>query len=222
MAAAPSLEGGCVNMDLARIAARIRSHPWVDDAQCGDGSVDAPGALVALNTEGVDALLRQGRAQLVDTFQVHLNSAGYAGAPLIWRLFDDMPMLTSPQQIDALLQSPLPRDASLLEEHQHDGQWTLALRIPLDLIYFPGHFPQAPILPGAVQVAWALAFATTRLGTPLRCHVIEALKFQQLLRPGDRADLTLRHDLERHKLHFAYRYGEKAYSSGRLAWSATS
>jgi 3-hydroxymyristoyl/3-hydroxydecanoyl-(acyl carrier protein) dehydratase len=71
-------------------------------------------------------------------------------------------------------------------------------------------------------VAWALAFATTRLGTPLRCHVIEALKFQQLLRPGDRADLTLRHDLERHKLHFAYRYGEKAYSSGRLAWSATS
>jgi 3-hydroxymyristoyl/3-hydroxydecanoyl-(acyl carrier protein) dehydratase len=211
-----------VNMDLARIAARIRSHPWVDDAQCGDGSVDAPGALVALNTEGVGALLRQGRAQLVDTFQVHLNSAGYAGAPLIWRLFDDMPMLTSPQQIDALLQSPLPRDASLLEEHQHDGQWTLALRIPLDLIYFPGHFPQAPILPGAVQVAWALAFATTRLGTPLRCHVIEALKFQQLLRPGDRADLTLRHDLERHKLHFAYRYGEKAYSSGRLAWSATS
>jgi 3-hydroxymyristoyl/3-hydroxydecanoyl-(acyl carrier protein) dehydratase len=222
MAAAPSLEGGCVNMDLARIAARIRSHPWVDDAQCGDGSVDAPGALVALNTEGVGALLRQGRAQLVDTFQVHLNSAGYAGAPLIWRLFDDMPMLTSPQQIDALLQSPLPRDASLLEEHQHDGQWTLALRIPLDLIYFPGHFPQAPILPGAVQVAWALAFATRRLGTPLRCHVIEALKFQQLLRPGDRADLTLRHDLERHKLHFAYRYGEKAYSSGRLAWSATS
>ncbi len=165
---------------------------------------------------------RQGRAQLVDTLQVHLNSAGYAGAPLIWRLFDDMPMLTSPQQIDALLQSPLPRDASLLEEHQHDGQWTLALRIPLDLIYFPGHFPQAPILPGAVQVAWALAFATTRLGTPLRCHVIEALKFQQLLRPGDRADLTLRHDLARHKLHFAYRYGEKAYSSGRLAWSATS
>lgn len=211
-----------MNMDLARIAARIRSHPWVDDAQCGDGSVDAPGALVALNTEGVGALLRQGRAQLVDTFQVHLNSAGYAGAPLIWRLFDDMPMLTSPQQIDALLQSPLPRDASLLEEHQHDDQWTLALRIPLDLIYFPGHFPQAPILPGAVQVAWALAFATRRLGTPLRCHVIEALKFQQLLRPGDRADLTLRHDLERHKLHFAYRYGEKAYSSGRLAWSATS
>lgn len=211
-----------MNVDLALIAAHIRSHPWVDDAQCGDGSVDVPGALVTLNAQGIDALLHQGRAQLVDTFQAHVNSAGYAGAPLVWRLFDDMPMLTSPQQIDALLQSPLPRDASLLEEHQHDGEWTLALSIPLDLIYFPGHFPQAPILPGAVQVAWALAFAATRLGTPLRCNVMEALKFQQLMRPGDRADLTLRYDSERHKLHFAYRHGEKAYSSGRLAWSATS
>ena len=46
------------------------------------------------------------------------------------------------------------------------------------------------------------------------------LKFQQLMRPGDRADLTLRHDAARHKLHFAYRDGDKAYSSGRLAWSA--
>lgn len=211
-----------MNADLALIAAHIRSHPWVDDAQCGDGSVDVPGALVTLNAQGIDALLHQGRAQLVDTFQAHVNSAGYAGAPLVWRLFDDMPMLTSPQQIDALLQSPLPRDASLLEEHQHGGEWTLALSIPLDLIYFPGHFPQAPILPGAVQVAWALAFAATRLGTPLRCNVMEALKFQQLMRPGDRADLTLRYDSERHKLHFAYRHGEKTYSSGRLAWSATS
>lgn len=211
-----------MNADLALIAAHIRSHPWVDDAQCGDGSVDVPGALVTLNAQGIDALLHQGRAQLVDTFQAHVNSAGYAGAPLVWRLFDDMPMLTSPQQIDALLQSPLPRDASLLEEHQHGGEWTLALSIPLDLIYFPGHFPQAPILPGAVQVAWALAFAATRLGTPLRCNVMEALKFQQLMRPGDCADLTLRYDSERHKLHFAYRHGEKAYSSGRLAWSATS
>jgi 3-hydroxymyristoyl/3-hydroxydecanoyl-(acyl carrier protein) dehydratase len=110
----------------------------------------------------------------------------------------------------------------LLDEQQHDGAWTLTLRVPLDLLYFPGHFPQAPVLPGVVQIAWALAFAKTRLGTPARCHAMEALKFQQLLRPGDRADLTLRHDTTRHKLHFAYRHGDKAYSSGRLAWSAAS
>ncbi|WP_233841451.1 acyl-CoA synthetase [Dyella sp. 2HG41-7] len=112
------------------------------------------------------------------------------------------------------------RDPVLLSERQHDGVWTLGLRVPKDLVYFGGHFPKAPVLPGVVQIAWALAFASQRFGTPLRCTSMEALKFQRLLRPDDRVDLTLRHDVDRHKVHFAYRYGDIAYSSGRLAWSA--
>lgn len=113
-----------------------------------------------------------------------------------------------------------PHDPMLLSEHQHDGVWTLALYLPPDLVYFPGHFPQAPVLPGAVQIAWALAFGAQRLGTPARCRIMEALKFQRLLRPGDRVELVLRHDRARNKLHFTYRHGDTAYSSGRLAWSA--
>lgn len=210
-----------MSMDLAHIATRLRTHPWVDDAQCGYAE-NTPGALLAFTREGIDALCRRGRQRVVDALQEHIDTTGYAGAKLIFRLFDLMPTLTSAQQIDALLQAPLPRDVVPDEEHEQDGMWTLALRVPLDLVYFPGHFPQAPVLPGAVQVAWALTLASTRLGTPLRCHVMEALKFQQLLRPGDRVDLSFHHDPVRHKLHFAYRYGEKAYSSGRLAWSAAS
>ena len=110
-------------------------------------------------------------------------------------------------------------DPVLLSEHEHDGTWTLVLQLPPDLAYFPGHFPPAPVLPGVVQVAWALGFAAQRFGTPARCRVMEALKFQRLLRPGDRVTLTLRHDASRHKLHFAYRLGEVACSSGRLAWA---
>lgn len=111
-------------------------------------------------------------------------------------------------------------DPVLLGEHEHDGAWTLMLQVPVDLAYFPGHFPHAPVLPGVVQVAWALAFAAPRLGTPAHCRVMEALKFQRLLRPGDSVTLTLRYDASRHKLHFAYRLGDIACSSGRLAWSA--
>lgn len=108
----------------------------------------------------------------------------------------------------------------LLGERQHEGVCTLSLYIPPGLIYFPGHFPQAPVLPGAVQIAWALAFAAQRFGTPARCREMEALKFQRLLRPDDRVELTLRHDTARHTLHFAYRRGEQACSSGRLTWNA--
>jgi 3-hydroxymyristoyl/3-hydroxydecanoyl-(acyl carrier protein) dehydratase len=112
------------------------------------------------------------------------------------------------------------RDPVVLGEREQDGVWTLDLLVPHELIYFAGHFPQAPVLPGVVQIAWALALAAQRLGTPPRCKLMEALKFQRLLRPGDRVTLTLRYDATRQKLHFAYRYGEQAYSSGRLAWSA--
>jgi 3-hydroxymyristoyl/3-hydroxydecanoyl-(acyl carrier protein) dehydratase len=208
-----------VSIDLAHIATALRSHPWVDDAQCGYAAADAPGALLALTREGIDALCRQGRQRVVEVLQTHASSAS-AGATLVFRLFDAMPILVSAQQIDAVLQAPLPRDVEPDEEREQDGVWTLSLRVPLDLVYFPGHFPQAPVLPGVVQVAWALSLASTRLGTPLRCQVMDALKFQQLLRPGDRVELSLRHDPARRTLHFAYRHGEKAYSSGRLAWSA--
>jgi 3-hydroxymyristoyl/3-hydroxydecanoyl-(acyl carrier protein) dehydratase len=221
MVAAPPPEGHRVSIDLAHIAGTLRTHAWVDDAQYGDAA-GAPGALLALTREGVDALCQQGRQRVVTHLQAHVDASGYTGERLVFRLFDDMPVLFSAAQMDALLQAPLPRDAQLDDEHEHDGVWTLALRVPLDLVYFPGHFPQAPVLPGAVQVAWALSLASARLGTPLRCQVMEALKFQQLLRPGDRVELSFHHDALRRKLHFAYRYGEKAYSSGRLAWSAAS
>ncbi|MBM7126367.1 hypothetical protein ISP19_13385 [Dyella flava] len=208
-----------MSMELVCTAERLRTHAWVADARCGHAGENAPGIVLVLHSTGIDALCRLGRSRLIDRLQRDIE---YTGEPVTWRLLDTLPASASAQQIDAWLQAPLPREALLLDEQQHDGVWTLALRIPLDLVYFPGHFPQAPVLPGAVQIAWALSFAATRLGTPARCQMMEALKFQQLLRPGNRADLTLHHDAARNKLHFAYRHGDKAYSSGRLAWSATS
>jgi 3-hydroxymyristoyl/3-hydroxydecanoyl-(acyl carrier protein) dehydratase len=109
------------------------------------------------------------------------------------------------------------RTAPTILDEQRDGdECTLRLHIPDDLAYFPGHFPQAPVLPGVAQIAWALQLAASRLGTPPQCRELEALKFQRLLQPGDRVTLALRHDRARGKLHFAYREGETAYSSGRL------
>lgn len=107
-------------------------------------------------------------------------------------------------------------DPTIVGEQCDGDGCTLQLAVPADLDYFPGHFPGAPVLPGVVQVAWALQLAAPRLGTSPRCREMEALKFQRLLQPGDRVTLTLRHDRARGKLHFAYREGDIAYSSGRL------
>lgn len=107
-------------------------------------------------------------------------------------------------------------DPLILREQRDDDDCTLQLQVPVDLACFAGHFPQAPVLPGVAQVAWALRLAASRLGTSPYCREMETLKFQHLLRPGDRVTLTLRHDHTNGKLHFAYREAGTAYSSGRL------
>jgi 3-hydroxymyristoyl/3-hydroxydecanoyl-(acyl carrier protein) dehydratase len=109
-----------------------------------------------------------------------------------------------------------PRTAELLGERKNDGVWTLRLRLPPELAHFAGHFPGAPVLPGVLQVQWALALAAPRLGIAPHCRDMEALKFQRLLRPGDVVELELRLDAARGKLHFAYRIDGAHCSSGRL------
>jgi 3-hydroxymyristoyl/3-hydroxydecanoyl-(acyl carrier protein) dehydratase len=109
-----------------------------------------------------------------------------------------------------------PRAAELLDERVADGTWTLRLRLPPALAHFAGHFPGAPVLPGVLQVQWALALAAPRLGVAPRCREMAALKFQRLLRPGDVVELELRLDAARGKLHFAYRLDGAHCSSGRL------
>ena len=55
---------------------------------------------------------------------------------------------------------------------------------------------------------------------PPRFCGMEVLKFQQLVRPGDRIQLSLRFDAERGKLYFAYRNGDAPCSSGRILLGA--
>ena len=45
---------------------------------------------------------------------------------------------------------------------------------------------------------------------------MDGLKFQRLLRPGDRVRLSLRHDTQRGRLDFAYHVGDAPASSARL------
>ena len=166
------------------LISQLRSHPWVADALCADG-----GAAVALTSDGIAALLRVGRAALLADMNAFLLERHHQ-APGHWRLFETLPAMDA-TAIDALLRAPLPREAFVLHEAATEDGCELQLRIPLDLVYFCGHFPQAPVVPGVVQIGWALALAAPRLGTPPRCLSMEALKFQQLIRPGNRAKLVL-------------------------------
>ncbi|MCX7114252.1 MAG: AMP-dependent synthetase [Proteobacteria bacterium] len=104
----------------------------------------------------------------------------------------------------------------IIEEHLGAGTLALALRIPENLTYFSGHFPGTPIVPGVVQIHWAVHYARQSLGIRLPFHRMEAVKFKGLVLPGQRLTLALHWFAPAHKLEFNFRSENREHSSGRI------
>jgi 3-hydroxymyristoyl/3-hydroxydecanoyl-(acyl carrier protein) dehydratase len=67
----------------------------------------------------------------------------------------------------------------------------LDLYLPASLRYFRGHFPGLPILPGVVQLHWAILYARERLGVRGEFKGLRALKFMKPIQPDRRIALRL-------------------------------
>jgi 3-hydroxymyristoyl/3-hydroxydecanoyl-(acyl carrier protein) dehydratase len=92
----------------------------------------------------------------------------------------------------------------------------LMLEVPANLEYFRGHFAGAPIVPGVVQIKWALETARRFLTADGELAGIEALKFQRVMVPGVVATLALKWLPADGKLYFSYSSATARFSSGRL------
>ena len=96
----------------------------------------------------------------------------------------------------------------------------LDLRVPLGLSYFEGHFPGCELLPGVVQVHWALQFGRKHFAIPARVAYLANIKFMRVIVPGSPAALRLELHRTRHELRFEYRVGEHLCSSGAIGLAA--
>ncbi|WP_312958402.1 acyl-CoA synthetase family protein [Stutzerimonas nitrititolerans] len=215
-------------ISLPMLESALSEHPFVSEARLSviEDNRAFLAALVALSDAGLHALRNQGRRALTQALRKHLAQYCEALAlPRRWRLVRQMPCNAQgklPQaQLEALLRAPRCLTPERLGERQEDDQWHLELGVPVDLAHFSGHFPQTPVLPGVVQIDWAISLARQLIeNLPPRFQGMEVLKFQQLARPGDRLQLTLRFVAQRSKLHFSYRNGDAPCSSGRILLGA--
>lgn len=210
-------------ISLPMLEQALVAHDWVAEARLGvvQENRASLGALLVLSESGLFALREHGRRSLTEALRQHLKEHCEALAlPRRWRLLRQMPLNSQgklPQaDIEALLLGPRPKAPEVLEQTETDGEWSMQLSVPPDLAYFSGHFPKAPVLPGVVQVEWALNLARQLLNLSGAFAGMEVLKFQQLVRPGDEIQLHLRFDPERGKLYFAYRNDMATCSSGRI------
>jgi 3-hydroxymyristoyl/3-hydroxydecanoyl-(acyl carrier protein) dehydratase len=88
-----------------------------------------------------------------------------------------------------------------------------------DLTAFQGHFPGNPILPGVVQVDWAIRFGALAFGDLGRFRGVDQLKFQDLIQPGEVLELKLGFDPGHGRLRFRFQAGSARKSSGVILFA---
>jgi len=107
-------------------------------------------------------------------------------------------------------------DPIVVDCRLHASGAAVELVVPDDLRYFQGHFPDMPIVPGVVQIKWAITLARLYLRAGSAFRGMEALKFQQVMRAGARVTLDLEYAEATGKLRFSFASERGRYSSGRL------
>ncbi len=100
------------------------------------------------------------------------------------------------------------------------NQVILDLHIPAELSYFLGQFPNMPVLPGVVQVDWAIHYAHHHLPVTGDFIAIEHIKFQSLVLPDAILELALNWHSESYHLEFSFTTRARKYSSGRILFGA--
>jgi 3-hydroxymyristoyl/3-hydroxydecanoyl-(acyl carrier protein) dehydratase len=84
------------------------------------------------------------------------------------------------------------------------------------LPYFEGHFAEVPVLPGVVQIGWAIEFARIYLPPSARFRSLAAVKFTHVIQPQAAVTLDLVANAAKGELSFEYRCGDEPCSSGRI------
>lgn len=92
-----------------------------------------------------------------------------------------------------------------LDAQQQATTLTLRLHVVADLMWFRGHFPSLPILPGVAQLDWVLYYGLTRLAPGKSFAAIDNIKFQQPVLPDAELELHIDWQAEKSVLSFQYR-----------------
>lgn len=98
---------------------------------------------------------------------------------------------------------------------QDNDKVVLSLIINADLRCFKGHFDDAAIVPGVVQLHWVMTFAQEYLSMHGDVQNVSALKFQNLLLPAMEVHLEIIKKSPT-KLTFSYYLDDDKFSSARV------
>ena len=210
-------------ISLDAIEQHLITHRWVKDAFCSLSQKNQRiAAWIALNEEGIAQLKQQGRKSVINALKWHCGiNFDAAVCPKYWRLTHELPRNAQSKISIADFQVAFDRRQTtpqwkLLSENNEIGEYILTGTVPLDLAYFGGHFQQFPLVPGAIEIHWAVSLAKKFYSENWQIERIENLKFQQFIRPNDLITIRLAEDKIKNKIQFQISVGEKNCAGGRI------
>ena len=104
---------------------------------------------------------------------------------------------------------------TVLSRVEDGDTWRFELDIAEDLIWFQGHFPGFPVLPGVVQLRWAVELSQEVFAQVSGPHEIMRLKFKSIIVPPVTVELMLT-QLSPTQTQFSYTGQGREYSQGKL------
>ncbi len=161
-----------------------------------------------------------GRAALAQALRAALrDDIERLAVPRFWRVVEALPVNPQGKVTEAALRRLFDEPAPWRWLRREVDSAEAERSVEACLLAFEGHFPGAPILPGVVQLDWAIEAAREAFGLPPSAVRLELLKFQQPVRPGLRLRLTLQWDAARRRLQFRFESPLGVHASGRVQFT---
>jgi acyl-coenzyme A synthetase/AMP-(fatty) acid ligase/3-hydroxymyristoyl/3-hydroxydecanoyl-(acyl carrier protein) dehydratase len=221
-------------LSLSDMEARLAAHPWVSAASAValSGRRQSVGAVLVLSEQGRHQMAVIGQREIGLTLRRYLaDHFALVLIPKRWRFRNQLPFNERGKLTQASLSELftnvganklLPEVLAVRRETAESAQVSLDLHITADVVHFDGHFPMLPILPGVIQIDWALHYSRKYLALNGEFIAMENVKFQAVTLPDTKVVLRLTWNAARRHLEFSYATSHQKYSTGRIVFGEAS
>ncbi len=215
-------------LDLTRMASELRAKPSVEEAALATIDRDAElrvAAAIVPSEAGWELIQREGERAFVRVLRACLGEAWDPVLhPRYWRIVSRLPansqgkvtlealrgLFRPPESAKAEADRPI-----VLDQFRGRDYLERSCQVPKDLGCFSGHFPGHPVVPGALQIDWAMEVAAELLDAPPRVAELESLKFPAPLGPGQVFRIRVR-NVANDQIDFTISGEDVDYARGRV------
>jgi len=216
-------------ISLSAIEALLSASPLISSvrALALEGRRQRIAVFIVLSDEGRRRLAASGRRGVNRALRALLSDSVEAVAlPRLWRYLDALPANTQGKTTYAALMAMLDREPALHTSprrrliEKSAERAVFELTGPRNLLYFDGHFPGQPILPGVVQLDWVIRFGRECFELPAEFRAVHGLKFRRVIPPDTPFILELDHRTGTAALDFKILSDLGTHASGRVLFGA--